>query len=213
MVCPVRSYDLPSMAHTIVNTGEIRYEVNRSRFIGLAYPVRSRGEVEKILSHLREEYSDATHIVYAFRLGETGADEYFTDAGEPSGTAGAPIMKFLQSKELTNILVAVVRYFGGIKLGTGGLVRAYGKAASMAVEQAGIVPFVKMVDVRFEIPYGGLTQLHNFLSRVGGTVLEQDFGGKVKLSVRIPEGKLGELSDFVAQVSRSAPNIEVVGEK
>ena len=197
------------MESTIVKSGYAEQEILGSRFFGYAFPVSCREEVERHLAELGRKYPDATHIVYAFRIGEGGAQEHFTDAGEPSGTAGAPIMKFLHSRKITNILVAVVRYFGGTKLGTGGLVRAYSRTAQMAVEDAGVVPFVKMVEVEFAVPYSVISQIRNFVGSAGGDIIGQDFAEQVTISAKIPEEKLLQLVEFVRNITRGSSEVHL----
>ncbi|MDD4110408.1 MAG: YigZ family protein [Clostridia bacterium] len=105
-------------------------EIKKSKFIGVVYKVDNVADVKKILEELKKEHKKSTHICYAYKIvGENYAEKAFDD-GEPSGTAGKPILNVINKKGLSNILVVIVRYFGGIKLGAGGLVRAYTKAAS-----------------------------------------------------------------------------------
>lgn len=106
-------------------------EVKKSKFYSQAYSVQSKEEIEKILEDLQKEHKKATHICYAYVLPNTAK---FCDDGEPSGTAGRPIFNVLEKKKLQNTLIVVIRYFGGVKLGAGGLTRAYSKSASIATQ-------------------------------------------------------------------------------
>ncbi len=115
------------------------YKEKGSRFISIAVPVESAGDVKSQLESLRKQYHDARHHCYAYRLGEPPYEFRYNDDGEPSGTAGKPIFGQIQSFDLTNILIVVVRYFGGVKLGTGGLIQAYRSAAKEAIENGRIV--------------------------------------------------------------------------
>ncbi len=195
---------------TIKNIGKSSFEVKNSKFYGFAYPITSRDEIDEIKSEFERDFSDATHIVYAFRLGSGGAYEYFTDAGEPSGTAGAPIMKILQGKHLIDILVLVVRYFGGTKLGTGGLARAYGNAAGAAIENAGIVPYTKMVRIHTKIPYGKISQFAILVDKLDGIILEQKFEREISIEAKIPEKNIDELNEFLANITRGKSKIEII---
>jgi len=134
------------MSYTVSDIGEGELEIKRSKFIGLVYPIASRNDVNSILADVRRKYANASHIIYAYRIGVNGAMEYYTDAGEPSGTAGAPILKLLSSMNVSNTLVVVVRYFGGTKLGTGGLVKAFLNSAFCGMgapnDLASILPFL-----------------------------------------------------------------------
>lgn len=121
---------------------EVRNQVKDSKFYGSIFAVENRGEAEKRISQIKEKYSDATHNVSAFRVEsstvEQEAVEYFDDDGEPSGSSGPPILEAIKGKDLINTVIIVTRYFGGTKLGIGGLIRAYGDTARLAIEEAGI---------------------------------------------------------------------------
>lgn len=136
---------------TLGGESEAQYRVLGSRHIGKAYHVKSEDEIRGILERLRKEHHDATHVCYAWRLGWDKSKFRMNDDGEPSGTAGKPIYGQILSNDLTNVLVAVIRYFGGTKLGTGGLIDAYKTAAAAAIE-AGVViekPVMDMYEVKF----------------------------------------------------------------
>lgn len=124
---------------TIVNKSEGIYREKGSKFIALAYPVKTESEIKEILATLRKEYFDARHHCYAYRLGWDYSAYRINDDGEPSGTAGKPIYGQLLSNELTNILIVVIRYFGGVKLGVSGLINAYKTAAIEAISAANII--------------------------------------------------------------------------
>lgn len=136
---------------TLREPAEAVFKEKMSRFLAFAIPVNDVEEIKGILSEYQKKYYDARHICYAYMLGHDRLDFRANDNGEPSGTAGKPILGQINSFELTNVLVLVVRYFGGIKLGTGGLVVAYREAAKLALESAEIVE--KTVDHRFDITF------------------------------------------------------------
>ena len=115
--------------------GPIEFKEKGSRFISFIYPVRTADEAQKKINQLKKEYHNATHVCYAFRLGEGKEDSFrYNDDGEPGNTAGLPIYNSIRNAEYFNVLVAVVRYFGGTKLGTGGLARAYSKSARLIIK-------------------------------------------------------------------------------
>jgi len=128
------------------------YKEKGSRFIGIAIPVSSVTDVRLNLDRLRKEYHDARHHCYAYRIGKEPFEYRYQDDGEPSGTAGKPIYGQIQSFDITNILIVVIRYFGGIKLGTGGLIQAYKSSAKDAIENGSIINKVwtSLVDIRFD---------------------------------------------------------------
>ena len=145
-------------AHTEAKTERI---INRSRFISQCFPVRSEDEALSRLNEVRKQYPDATHVCYAYRIGELSETTRFSDAGEPSGTAGMPILEVLKANELTYVLCTVTRYFGGILLGAGGLVRAYTSSAKLALEAAGIADVREMLVLEVRMAYSYLAKMKN----------------------------------------------------
>ena len=124
---------------TVAGDAKIEFVVNRSRFIGRCFKVETEAEALAHLERIRKEHWDATHNCYAYRIGERGETARFSDDGEPGGTAGLPMMDVLNKKDVTFVLAIATRYFGGILLGAGGLVRAYTKTTADAVDAAGLV--------------------------------------------------------------------------
>ncbi len=138
---------------TLSRPAQDEFTVQRSRFIGCASPVGSQEEAFGFIRLVREEHKDASHVCYAFIVGQNAGIMRYQDDGEPSGTAGQPIMEVLRQQGLVNCCCAVVRYFGGILLGTGGLARAYGKAASLAVSASGIALIEESLWLTVSLPY------------------------------------------------------------
>lgn len=124
---------------TLYKYGEAEEIINKSRFIGYAKPVTSEEEAIEFIEEIKKKHKDATHNVPAYVVGKNNEIQRYSDDGEPSGTAGVPILDMLKKEEIKNTVVVVTRYFGGIKLGTGGLVRAYTKSAKLALEEAQVV--------------------------------------------------------------------------
>ena len=137
---------------TILTLSEGIYKEKGSKFLSFAIPVQNEEEIKEILKDYRKRFFDARHVCYAYMLGSERLDFRANDDGEPSGTAGRPILGQINSREITNILVIVVRYFGGILLGTGGLVVAYREAASDALNQAEIIEKAveEIIQIRFD---------------------------------------------------------------
>jgi uncharacterized YigZ family protein len=129
----------PVTYKTIAAPQQCKFTEKASKFLGFVFPVQTEEEIKNHLQHLRKEYHDASHVCFAWRLGNTGERYRSSDDGEPSGTAGKPILAQLDALQVTYTLVAVVRYFGGTKLGTGGLIQAYREAARMALEICTVV--------------------------------------------------------------------------
>ena len=141
--------------------------INRSRFISQCFPVKTEEEALLRLSEVKKQYPDATHVCYAYRIGENSETTRFSDAGEPSGTAGMPILEVLKAKGLTYVLCTVTRYFGGILLGAGGLVRAYSSGAADASAAAGADMHLPGVLIKMKCdysrdrkPYGKIKRQH-----------------------------------------------------
>jgi len=138
---------------TVKQSSEIEHVVKRSKFLGRCFPVSSEQEALALLEKLRKQHWDATHNCYAYAIGEVGGVARYSDDGEPSGTAGLPMLEAMRRIGVTDTLVVVTRYFGGILLGTGGLVRAYTSATVAAIERAGRVEMRSCVEIRVRIPY------------------------------------------------------------
>lgn len=172
----------------------IEDNIKKSRFIGIIVPCVNETEIMRHLKELHDEYADATHIAYAYQLKtDNGLVYRFHDAGEPTGTAGKPIFQHLEGKQLVNVLVAVVRYFGGIKLGAGGLTRAYGQTARLAIEAAEPVPYIEMTTVNLTLDYKQVQALEYWLKKHAGEILQQQFAEQVRVAVRLPEKQAQDL--------------------
>jgi uncharacterized YigZ family protein len=172
---------------TILQAGSAEQTINKSRFIAVAECVEDERTALQCIMRLAHSYRDASHIAFAFRIKTPqGIVQRFNDAGEPSGTAGKPILQYLEGQDLINICVAVVRYYGGINLGTGGLARAYGGTAKQAVEAASRGPYVEMGRLRLRLDYADFDLFTRELSRVNGAILDKQFAEHVDVVVSIP---------------------------
>lgn len=172
---------------TIGRAGQAEQTITKSRFIAVAEYCADERAVAICLRRLAGLHSSAHHLAYAFRLKTPdGIVQRFSDAGEPSGTAGKPILQFLEGRDLINVCVGVIRYYGGINLGTGGLARAYGGTGRMALEAAEIVPYVEMTSIALELDYARLDMLTREVSKLHGEVIDKQFGERVRLIIRLP---------------------------
>jgi uncharacterized YigZ family protein len=180
--------------HCVKSMHTIEDTIKKSRFIGVIVPCASENEALLHLKRLHAEYSNATHIAFAYRLKvDNGFIYRFHDAGEPTGTAGKPIFQHIEGKELINVLIAVIRYFGGVKLGAGGLTRAYGNSARLAIEAADIGDFVELINIRLTLDYKQMQSLDYLLKKLEGHIVEQEFAGHIKLLVRLPAAHVSTL--------------------
>ena len=174
------------------------FKDNGSRFIACAYPVETEDEVKEIVDSLKKEYHDARHHCYAYRLGYLGDRFRANDDGEPSGSAGRPILGQIDSNALSDILIIVVRYFGGIKLGIPGLIRAYRTSSADAIANARIVEKVAARMFRVSFGYMEMNGVMKIVKELGLTPCNQDFGMACSLDVAV---RLSAADDFIARLS------------
>lgn len=149
---------------TVRKQAEAVQVIDKSRFIAHVCPVESREEADAFLAEIREKYKDATHNVPAMVIGDKSQIQWASDDGEPQGTSGAPMVQMMVKEGLTNLIVVVTRYFGGIKLGTGGLVRAYTSSAKLGLEAAGVCSVREMAELTVKIDYPYLAKIQNMAS-------------------------------------------------
>ena len=173
---------------SVKQCSEAEYTVNRSRFIGRCFPVDSEEAALCLLGDIRKKHWDATHNCFAYRIGENAAAR-FSDDGEPGGTAGKPIMDVLTGRGLTNVLCVVTRYFGGILLGAGGLVRAYSKSAADTVTKAGVVSYLPGTILDIPMDYSRYGTLEGFI-RANAEVRNVAFAQNVVVTVAVEDTNL-----------------------
>ncbi len=165
--------------------GTDEYTVSRSRFIGYAEPVSSAQEAEAFVGRIRAMHREARHTVFAYKLRSPAAVR-FSDDGEPQGTAGKPVLEVIEKSGLTNCAVAVTRYFGGVLLGAGGLVRAYAHTAKLALTAAGAAVMRPCVTLRVTVSYAKFSSAEALIAQHEGEALGRDFGENVTLLFRLP---------------------------
>ena len=191
---------------TLSTSTEGIYKEKGSKFLSFAIPVQSADEIKEIIKAYKKEFYDARHVCYAYMLGVERKNWRANDDGEPSGTAGKPILGQINSRELTNVLVIVVRYFGGILLGTGGLTVAYREAAADALNQAGIIE--KTVDQVFTISfeYVLMNDVMRVIKDLNAEILSQSFDNQcwMQLSIRKQDatlltGKLEKINNLLIE--------------
>lgn len=195
---------------TIRGVSTFTYEEKRSRFIGTAAFADTEEKALQVLNAVRAANRTARHNVYAYVL-QNGRARY-SDDGEPAKTAGTPVLEAIGHAGVSDVIVVVTRYFGGILLGTGGLVRAYTAAATGALQQAELVSMRLVVNCQVAVPYGLFEQAQRMIAAAGGKLEEPQFSDKVTLIWRMPSGeelalcqKLAELTRGAAQVTVSPP--------
>jgi uncharacterized YigZ family protein len=175
-----------------------------SKFLGFLSPVGTEEEALAFLASIKKRYHDASHHCWAYRLGwGEGLKERCSDAGEPSRTAGPPILASLQSARVTDAAAVVVRYFGGVKLGTAGLVRAYRDSARASVESADLVQRTLVVSIEVEMPYSAQGSFRHLLGRLGLEVGPEAFGESWGAVLRVPLEKVQALEDALGALRES----------
>ena len=185
---------------TIAAPAEAASRERSSKFLAYAYPVQQEEQIREILDGLRKKYYDATHHCYAWRLGPGGAAFRANDDGEPSGTAGKPILGQINSAGLTDILIVVVRYFGGIKLGTSGLIVAYREAASEAIAANEIIERQVEDEVHFGFEYPLMNEVMRIVKEEGPTIVSQIFDMDCEMTLRIRRSLMDNLKKRLSKV-------------
>ena len=161
--------------NALTQAGEAIYTEKRSKFYAFALPAETEEDVKRLLTEYRKKYYDARHACYAYSLGVDGSQYRANDDGEPSGTAGKPILGQIHSVDTTNVLVIVIRYFGGVKLGTGGLVVAYKTAAAAALANATIEEKIIHETLKMEVPYSDADTAMRFIREEGAEITGRDY--------------------------------------
>ena len=192
---------------TAAGYGEAEYEDKHSRFIGRVTPVSTEAEARAFIDRIRKEYADATHNVFAYILRE-GNILRWSDDGEPGGTSGQPTLSVLQGAGLTDVCCVTTRYFGGILLGSGGLVRAYSSAARLAVAAAGTARMTPWQKGAFACSYSRYERLRRLLEDRGARIEETSFGAEVEMVFSAPEGQCRGIGEQLRDAT--AGEIEVV---
>jgi uncharacterized YigZ family protein len=172
--------------NVISREGQAEIEIRRSRFLARAFRVAAPEAAPGIVRLVREEHRDARHNSWAWRIGPAAEQARYSDDGEPSGTAGPPILNVLVKRDLSNVLLVVTRYFGGVKLGAGGLARAYSEAAKAAVEASRPRPLRWLATLQVELPHAALPTFEHYLAGQGFEVLAREFQEIAVLTVRLP---------------------------
>lgn len=193
---------------TVRQDGISEYTEKKSRFISYVYPVSAESDALSKLEKLRKKHYDATHVVFAYKIKDNNIQR-FSDDGEPQGTAGVPVLEVINKGELTDVMIAVVRYFGGTLLGAGGLVRAYSKSASLGVASAIPVNMCECTLFDIECPYTLLGKLQNTLSANGAKKNDIIYADNITLKYYIKEEDLDKLIKDITEVSNGTCKVSV----
>lgn len=199
------SYRIPT------GNGASEYVEKRSRFLGLVQPVRSEDEAREIIAACKKQYHDARHNCWCYLLRD--GTERYSDDGEPQGTAGLPMLEVFKREGVENVVCVVTRYFGGVLLGTGGLLRAYTKSAKDALDAAGIAAVRRWVKLEVGCPYSLFERMKTECLSLDGAVQNVDYGADVLLSLLLPENNAEAFSARVTELSAGACSALAVGEE
>ena len=180
--------------------GEGYYEEKKSKFLAVIFPITSEEEATCILEQIRKKYWDARHNCYAFVIGDNNEISRCSDDGEPSGTAGKPILEVLLGAKIHNALLVVTRYFGGTLLGTGGLVRAYQKSASDAILNCKLALMTSGSELTVETDYNGLGKLQ-FMARNNGIELEIEYTDVVTIKMALPQEQVDKIKKEIIELT------------
>lgn len=185
---------------TVKGLSQAKYTEKMSRFLAFVEPVQSADEAKAVVKRYANDYHDARHVCWAYMIG-TERNEYLSsDNGEPSGTAGKPILGQINSFGLTNVVIIVVRYFGGIKLGTSGLIVAYREAARLAIEQAEILECHEQAQLTFTFPYLSMNDVMKLVKGGDVKMLDQQFDNTCSMTLQCDADKMPTLRDRIADI-------------
>lgn len=195
---------------TLGKCGRATIVEKKSEFIGYASPVGNEEEAIDFINGVRKRHSDARHNVYAYAVGNTTR---YSDDGEPQGTAGIPVLDVIKKSGFTNAVIVVTRYFGGILLGAGGLVRAYTKAAKEACDDAGIVTYKGYTELAFSFDYSLYDRIRNRLAFLHAKTDKCDFAHEVTMQAALPDADAEGFVSFLSEISAGRVKCNVIGNR
>ncbi|CEO28094.1 YigZ family protein [Paraclostridium sordellii] len=199
------------MYKTLHEFGVDEIIIEKSTFIGYAKPISTEEEAVEFINEIKKKHKDATHNVWAYTVGQNMNIQRYSDDGEPQGTAGIPTLEVIKKEDLRDVVVVVTRYFGGIKLGAGGLVRAYTKGAKIGLEAAKIIEKVNYQEVKIKIDYNQLGKVQNEIMNMGYFIKDTIYEDNVEIIVYSKQDKLEEIINKITDITSATANI-VLGE-
>ena len=186
---------------SVYEYGEAEYVIEKSRFIAHVSPAETPEEARLFIAEIKEKYKDATHNVPAFVCGAGSEHQWASDDGEPQGTSGMPVLKLITTGGLTNVAIVITRYFGGIKLGTGGLARAYTQAAKLGIEAAGICEVKESSVLRYSFDYTHLNKIMNYAADRGFDLSDIEYTDSVSAVISCPNEDTERLKSAVSDMT------------
>ena len=194
---------------TLHKFGVDEYIVEKSTFIGYAKPIKTEEEAIEFINEIKKKHKDATHNVWAYTIGENMNIQRYCDDGEPQGTAGIPTLEVIKKEDLRDVVVVVTRYFGGIKLGAGGLVRAYTKGAKVGIEAGIVIEKVKYSEVKIKIEYTQLGRIQNEIMNLGFKVKDTIYSEDVELIVYVRNEEAQSLMDRIIDITSGTADVSL----
>lgn len=212
MRCPFSSVICMNEYKTVEFESSDDFVEKKSKFIGYVKPVKTQTEASEFINSIKSKHWDATHNVYAYVLKENNIQRY-SDDGEPSGTAGVPVLDVILKNNLVDVCVVVTRYFGGTLLGAGGLVRAYSHGSKIAVESGNIITMAPWKILTVSVDYNFYERLNNLLNDFDANIESTDFSDKIKIVFSLKEQSVAALSEKLTDMSNGTYTLTVTGEK
>lgn len=194
------------------HSAEVEFVEKKSTFIGYSAIVKNEEEALEVIKQRKKKFADATHNVYAYILGD-GTVSRYSDDGEPQGTSGMPTLNAIRMSGITDVCVVITRYFGGILLGAGGLVRAYSTAASMALEAGGIAVFEKYIEYEITCSYSDYQKLQSILLSFNVIIDNTDFGSDISIKLAVAEDKNEKFHLSITEAFAARINLNKIGER
>lgn len=198
---------------TVMQLYEAEIEVTRSKFIGYLFPCTTQHEFEQKLAEIKKEHPNARHHCYAYRIRDPILVERYQDDKEPSGTAGMPILEVMKGNEISQCGLVVVRYFGGIKLGTGGLSRAYSDAAREVVQSGDIIKLEMGIYLNFSIDYNLGGKFDHYFSSQSITVAEIGYDTMVRYTIVVTEDEVAKVVDHITEMTSGSVLVDIVNKQ
>ncbi|QYE97661.1 YigZ family protein [Paraclostridium sordellii] len=195
------------MYKTLHEFGVDEIIIEKSTFIGYAKPISTEEEAVEFINEIKKKHKDATHNVWAYTVGQNMNIQRYSDDGEPQGTAGIPTLEVIKKEDLRDVVVVVTRYFGGIKLGAGGLVRAYTKGAKIGLEAAKIIEKINYQEVKIKIDYNQLGKVQNEIMNMGYFIKDTIYEDNVEIIVYSKQDKLEEIINKITDITSATANI------
>ena len=183
--------------------------IDKSTFIGYAKPIKTEEDAIEFINEIKKKHKDATHNVWAYTIGKTMNIQRYSDDGEPQGTAGIPTLEVIKKEDLRDVVVVVTRYFGGVKLGAGGLVRAYTKGAKVGIDAAKVIEKVMYKDVRIKIDYNQLGKIQNEIMNMNYFVKDTIYEDNVEIIVYSRLEEVKKLTDRIIDITSATAEINI----